>query len=67
MSEKTNLENALQTYQKMNQALKDNIEMAELYENDEDMSQAVLTELENLKKEAEHQKKLMKIILKRKK
>ena len=56
MSEKTNLENALQTYQKMNQALKDNIEMAELYESDENMSQAVLAELETLKKEAEHQK-----------
>ena len=56
MSEKTNLENALQTYQKMNQALKDNLEMAELYESDEDMSQAVLAELETLKKEAEHQK-----------
>ena len=56
MSEKTNLENALQTYQRMNQALKDNVEMAELYENEEEMFQAVLTELETLKKEAEHQK-----------
>ena len=56
MSEKTNLENAVQAYQKMEQSLHDNLEIAELYEDDEQMSSEILAELETLKTQADHQK-----------
>ena len=56
MSEKTNLENAVQSYQQMEQSFHDNIEIAQLYENDEQMSAELLSELEQLKNQAEHQK-----------
>lgn len=56
MSEKTNLEYAIQTYQKMNEALKENTEMAELYEEDDASSAQILTELEKLKNQAERMK-----------
>ena len=56
MSEKTNLENALQSYIQMEKSLKENLEMAELYEHDDEMSAALLTEFEGLKQKADHQK-----------
>lgn len=56
MSEKTNLENAVQAYQNMEQSLHDNLEIAELYEDDEQMSSEILAELETLKTQADHQK-----------
>ena len=56
MSEKTNLENAVQTYQQIEQSLHDNLEIAELYEDDEQMSAELLSEFEKLKTKAEHQK-----------
>ncbi|MBO4293907.1 MAG: peptide chain release factor 2 [Alphaproteobacteria bacterium] len=56
MSEKTNLENAVQAYQNMEQSLHDNLEIAELYEDDEQMSSEILAELETLKTQANHQK-----------
>ena len=56
MSEKTNLENAILAYQEMENSLKENLEMAELYEDDDEMSAALLTEFEHLKQSADHQK-----------
>ena len=56
MSEKTNLENAVHSYQEMEKSLQDNLEMAQLYEDDDQMSAELLSEFEKLQKQAEHQK-----------
>ena len=56
LSEKTNLSNALNKYQQMGKSLSENQEMAEIYENDEEMSSQLLAEFEKLKQEADHQK-----------
>jgi len=56
MQEKTNLEYAVTAYQKMAQTLDEDIEMAELYEDDDVSSNELLVELEKLQKQAEHQK-----------
>lgn len=56
MSEKTNLENAVRSYQEMEKSLQDNLEMAQLYEDDDQMSAELLNEFEKLQKQAEHQK-----------
>ena len=56
MSEKTHLENSLENYQKMVKALEENLEMAELYEDDDEMSAALFADFEKLSDEAEKQK-----------
>lgn len=56
MSEKTNLENAVQAYEKMEKSLAENTEMAELYEEDDAATLDLLKEFEQLQKQAEHQK-----------
>ncbi len=56
MSEKTNLETALSNYQQMSAKLSDNLEMAELYEDDEDIQNQIYAELELLKKDSERLK-----------
>lgn len=56
MSEKTNLENAVQAYEQMEKSLNENIEMADLYEDDEQMSAELLAEFEHLKQNADRQK-----------
>jgi len=56
MSEKTNLENALQSYIQMEKNYTENIEMADLYEDDDQMSAELLSEFEKLKNLADHQK-----------
>lgn len=56
LREKTNLEAALSSYEQMKDRLYDNLEMAGLYDNDEEMQQQIYVELEALKKEAERQK-----------
>lgn len=56
LSEKNNLQNALDTYHHIEQSLLENEEMARLYEDDEQMSEQLLSELEKLKAETEHQK-----------
>ena len=56
MAEKTNLENAVETYTQMEKSLKENLEMAELYEDDDQMSAVLLAEFEKLKQTADAQK-----------
>lgn len=56
MSEKNHLEEALDGYQKMVKSFEDNLEMAELYEKDDDMSAELLADFEKLEAEAEKQK-----------
>ena len=56
MAEKTNLENAVETYTQIEKSLKENLEMAELYEDDDQMSAVLLAEFEKLKQTADAQK-----------
>ena len=56
MSEKTHLEDAITNYQKMQNTLDENLEMAALVEDDDDMSAALLADLEKLQQQAERQK-----------
>jgi len=56
MAEKTNLENAVETYTQMEKSLKENLEMASLYEDDDQMSTMLLAEFEKLKQTADAQK-----------
>ncbi len=56
MSEKTNLENAVQAYDAMHKELHDNLELAELDEEDENLQNEVLQALQSLEERAETQK-----------
>ncbi len=56
MSEKTNLENAVQAYDAMHKELQDNLELAELDEQDENLQNEILQSLQDLEKRAEVQK-----------
>jgi len=56
MSEKNHLQSALQNYQNMLKELDDNIEMASVYEDDADMTSALLADFERLKNQASKEK-----------
>ncbi len=56
MSEKNHLQSALQNYQNMLKELDDNIEMASVYEDDADMTSALLADFEKLKNQANQEK-----------
>ncbi len=56
MSEKNHLQSALESFDQILQRYNDNIEMASLYENDEEMSSALLEDFEKLKEDVQKQK-----------
>ena len=56
MAEKTNLENAVEAYTQMEKSFNENLEMAALYEDDNQMSAELLAEFEKLKQTADTQK-----------
>ncbi len=56
MSEKNHLQNALQNYQNMLKTLDDNLEMASVYEDDENMTAELLADFEKLKNQANQEK-----------